>query len=1616
MNDDEESTAPAPDHQSPAIDSEPRVEDQCDAVSGAANVSGGDLVAGTPVAEEILPLLGENRDSVIAEAEAETETETEGFAKEDGVDEIVTSEGLSGVGEVEGMVRKDGGSEVVKEVEFGEHGDETKAMELEAKGEDHEDVMMEEESGVNGLSVEWNAGAAGEVEAEREEVTVEEEISEAGQLLEAGEKDGELNGGDEANAVLKQDDELKGENKAPMVDSCEIREDDSQTLCKDETVLEELLRQNVGGEEIQEVKTDDYDRLLNVNARSNGKEDPNQMDETVESLIGDSKEEVDGGMFEKDMDPFRPSDRVEPRNKDEVTQFDKSTESQLVADEDKDTVQEQETQEMDDVQSVASQDEVGGDELQGEDELPQFDEIAEPQLAAHEGKDIDGEEETQEMHDFESIASQDEVGGDNEDEVGGTEMEMEGEIEAGHAKTGSGGKRKRGRTAKSPGKAPQPLVGEDVCFICLDGGDLVLCDRRGCPKAYHPSCVDHDEAFFRAKGRWNCGWHLCSRCGKNAYYMCCTCTFSLCKACIKDAVIFSLRGNKSLCESCMKTVMLIENNKQGNDEMVAFDDKSQWEFLFKDYWMEQKEKSGFTAEEIAQAKNPWKGLDIDDKQAEVAGKNEANEEAGDASDSSLADSEVTNSKSKRTKKQIKSDKNVGSDSDSSSDKIDGSNTKRKAKRWSKPPLKHLDSNDSKARAITKGKKSKKLAKSHANGGNSSHGNKEWASEELLEFVLHMKNGDGSVLSQFDVQALLLEYIKQNKLRDPRRRSQIVCDPMLQKLFGKPRVGHFEMLKLLESHFLIKNDPQADHNQGSVVDTKVSQMDGDEDAIASRGPKMRKKGDDKRLQSNLDDYAAIDMHNISLIYLRRNLMEALLEDTERFQEKVVGSFVRIRISGSMQKQDMYRLVQVVGTSKAAEPYKVGKRTTDLMLEILNLDKTEPVSIDTISNQEFTEDECKRLRQSIKCGLISRLTVGDVLGKAKEFHTVRVTDWLETETERLRHLCDRASDLGHRKEYPFFFLYLNVEKLQRIKAPEERQRRLNEIPVVHADPKMDPSYDSDDESETEDRRQEINVKSGKESFRRGSDQFSVRKGGYPTKDSWSPSGIPPQSKWESNRNLSGERSSGRRDDATHVAETANRSLWHQGADRGSPQLNDREKLRPIFDAGPSKYSESEVRNNTSSRNGPEPSQRSSAVIPQIDAEIDEADKLWRYRDPSHKVQGPFSLVQLRKWNSSGFFPADLRIWKTTETEDESILLASALAGKFQKQPSQVRAGSSDIRHIGASHGLALQRGSSSVVSPLHSQNVASPSSMVTSKFSNIHSPDTTRKLDYSNLPSPTPSQSYSTRRDNSVSRWSPTVVPNQNGGNGVLPATHMVGSEATHAPRLSNSSMFGNPQQISQSTQKVQVMAHPLSNNTTASSINAIQGGTNLALSGGAQNPIAYAQGSGTVNHGQLPVNPQAWGSAGPQNSPNLMQAQQPGYGYWGNAPPTNGHSQPHGAGQFQRVGNLSNQNFSSMPSQNQWRPQVPVNMPWGAATPENQGAGALPSSNAAWGSMPTNSNMGWAGQTPGMAVGPLPSGSQVARQLPGPPAMTQSGSSNVAWLGPVNGNTGWVAPGGNPGGT
>ncbi|XP_008812561.1 zinc finger CCCH domain-containing protein 19-like isoform X1 [Phoenix dactylifera] len=877
----------------------------------------------------------------------------------------------------------------------------------------------------------------------------------------------------------------------------------------------------------------------------------------------------------------------------------------------------------------------GGDvAVQEEDERIETDEAA---ISPVGGGDVAVEEEDERIETDEAAISP----------VGGGDVAVEEEDERIAAESlvvcvrRGGGRWKRGRPQKAHvGRAPaRRKEEEEVCFICFDGGDLVVCDRRGCPKVYHPSCVNRDEAFFRAKGRWNCGWHICNICEKSSHYMCYTCTYSLCKGCIREGRFICVRGTKGFCETCMNTVMLIETNGHGNEktDRVDFDDRSSWEFLFKDYWLDLKGKLSLTLEELKGARSPQKDSNL------ISLKEESSDDLCDAKNEQQASSD---SSSGHPEERISPGKKIE----------ENIFAKKKGKKRSR-----------------KTTNKETLMKEPENTGTSTSKDISWASEELLEFVAHMKDGDISELSQFDVQALLLEYIKRNNLRDRRRKSQIICDSRLENLFGKSRVGHFEMLKLLESHFLMKEASplDTDDNQGGVVDPDPMDVEGISDAsimtTSDNRRKSRRKVEEKEPQTNIDDYAAIDVHNISLIYLRRNLMEDLLDDIDAFNEKVVGSFVRIRICGVGQRQDVYRLVQVKGTCKAAEKYKSGKKTTDVMLEILNLDKTEVITIDIISNQEFTEEECKRLRQSIKCGFIGRLTVGEVQEKARVLQAVRVNDWLESEKLRLAHLRDRASEKGRRKE-----LRECVEKLGLLNMPEERNRRLNGVPEIHADPNMSPDYETAEEEEEPDSKRQEHADHYSRSrasalLRKGREVTSPGRGISISGDNWNGS-RKNSNIMESNRSILREGASSK---SASMVGITNELSWKQGNDVHETRSWEPPKMPTNatgLETGAWNNNQHGLRPAQSSGVQPETPTASLSTGVVVPSNANESEKIWRYQDPSGKTQGPFSMMQLRKWSTTGYFPTNLRIWRTFEKQEDSILLTDALIGKFRNDLPQ------------------------------------------------------------------------------------------------------------------------------------------------------------------------------------------------------------------------------------------------------------------------------------------------------------------------------------------------------------
>ncbi|CAM4663654.1 histone-lysine N-methyltransferase NSD2 isoform X1 [Lepidochelys kempii] len=115
-------------------------------------------------------------------------------------------------------------------------------------------------------------------------------------------------------------------------------------------------------------------------------------------------------------------------------------------------------------------------------------------------------------------------------------------------------KRTRRRKTKSEGKKES----EDDCFRCGDGGQLVLCDRKSCTKAYHLSCLDLVKRPF---GKWECPWHHCDVCGKPSVSFCHFCPNSFCKEHEDGTVLNSTLDGQLCCSEHVLGVDSVENQK-----------------------------------------------------------------------------------------------------------------------------------------------------------------------------------------------------------------------------------------------------------------------------------------------------------------------------------------------------------------------------------------------------------------------------------------------------------------------------------------------------------------------------------------------------------------------------------------------------------------------------------------------------------------------------------------------------------------------------------------------------------------------------------------------------------------------------------------------------------------------------------------------------------------------------------------------------------------------------------------------------------------------------------------------------------------------------------------------
>lgn len=186
----------------------------------------------------------------------------------------------------------------------------------------------------------------------------------------------------------------------------------------------------------------------------------------------------------------------------------------------------------------------------------------------------------------------------------------------------------------------------------------------------------------------------------------------------------------------------------------------------------------------------------------------------------------------------------------------------------------------------------------------------WGSTLLISFLESIGKDTSNPLTQYDVTAIVNEYVVKNKLTHPQKKKRIICDEKLHSLFGKKSIGRVRVHELLESHFAANCDNSSDDSLFNSED--------DQNTLATSEPPNEKKSvsktpSKKRVSKKPKScFAAIIPANIKLLYLRKSLVQDILKDPENVESKLVGGFIRIRCDpNDYLQKNSHQLLQVTG---------------------------------------------------------------------------------------------------------------------------------------------------------------------------------------------------------------------------------------------------------------------------------------------------------------------------------------------------------------------------------------------------------------------------------------------------------------------------------------------------------------------------------------------------------------------------------------------------------------------------------------------------------------------------------------------------------------------------------
>jgi len=118
-------------------------------------------------------------------------------------------------------------------------------------------------------------------------------------------------------------------------------------------------------------------------------------------------------------------------------------------------------------------------------------------------------------------------------------------------------------SASASAAKEEGFEGDDYCFVCRDGGELMCCDS--CKKVYHPACLCLEKV---PKGSWECPHHFCGVCRvrvEDPYRMCALCPTSFCPQHIPPEIQVkteALQLLEFLCPQCIAKEECVGKGKQ----------------------------------------------------------------------------------------------------------------------------------------------------------------------------------------------------------------------------------------------------------------------------------------------------------------------------------------------------------------------------------------------------------------------------------------------------------------------------------------------------------------------------------------------------------------------------------------------------------------------------------------------------------------------------------------------------------------------------------------------------------------------------------------------------------------------------------------------------------------------------------------------------------------------------------------------------------------------------------------------------------------------------------------------------------------------------------------------